>query len=246
MLRALTPSWRSLAMYLLPRCSSFPVLVQELTQRERLEQAVTGASVTDAPVSSKVHLVDSVDSQSSVEADTTNNHAVDDSSPEVSLQSSGRKGYQKSKKICYQYQKNGSCKYGDRCRFVHSKKSHTNTGQVSVDNGTRNQDSRSFTQGLLCVSDKVGLPGPVLRLHEVSDDGRDLSLCVLLNTGAYFNYVRVDQAKLLELAIEPSSGARVQPADKSVVPVCGQVKFAGFFSESFLLLTPYRQHSLLR
>ncbi|KAF4648441.1 hypothetical protein FOL46_002881, partial [Perkinsus olseni] len=94
------------------------------------------------------------------EAGITTNHAVDDTNPTASSKSGGRRGYHKSKKICYQYQKYGSCKYGDRCRFVHSKKPGTDVGQSSADK----------------------------------------------DTGAYFNYVREDQAKLLGLKIEPGNG----------------------------------------
>ncbi|KAF4649447.1 hypothetical protein FOL47_002080, partial [Perkinsus chesapeaki] len=213
-LRALVPAWRSVAMDLLPRCSSFPVLVQELTQRERLEQAVTGDKVTNPSTTTpNLHSVESTGSILPPHVST-----VDDSS--APSRDKDRRGYHKSKKLCYQFQRTGSCKYGSKCRFVHDGK--------GAPSDTAKNGSLSFTQDLLCINDKPGSPGPVLRLEDKSYS--NTYLYVLLDTGAYHNYIREDQAKLLGQPIEAlnDSNVQVQLADKTVVPVRGQVMFAGY------------------
>ncbi|KAF4729513.1 hypothetical protein FOZ62_011138, partial [Perkinsus olseni] len=131
-LKALSAPWRKVALDLLQRCNTFDDPVQGLAQRERLERAVAGPesqsnrpSRPPTPVTGSKSVVakwgiNVVDGSSVDPKPSDNEKSEDDVVANVTTTSSSRRRHRQQKhKPCYNMQRTGFCRFGDRCKYSH-------------------------------------------------------------------------------------------------------------------------------
>ncbi|KAF4647817.1 hypothetical protein FOL47_004107, partial [Perkinsus chesapeaki] len=124
------------------------------------------------------------------------------------------------KGICYQFKREGRCRFGAKCRLRHEASEERNGSVGTV----------SFTQDLYYVATEADLkksggnPGSVMTITGKNSNDENVTISVLLDTGAYHNYIREPYAKMLSLKVDLVPANKVEQvrlADHSVVSLVG-------------------------